>query len=96
MPKNVWQAKANDVLPNGTIVEAGDRVRWSDYEMARDPTVWGPDAESFKPSRWITDEGGLMKTDMVRLSLSLLFPFRFSCIGAICPARVTGLTADSL
>lgn len=68
----MWQAKADDVLPNGTVVKAGDRVRWSDFEMARDTRVWGDDAGEFKPSRWITDNGGLMKTDMARRSSLLL------------------------
>ena len=43
--------------------------------MGRSTALWGLDAQEFRPSRWITDEGGLMKTDMVRLSLSFEFSF---------------------
>ena len=36
-------------------------VRWCDFEMARDPAVWGPDAAEFKPSRWIDEKGALKR-----------------------------------
>lgn len=29
--------------------------------MARDESIWGKDAKQFKPSRWVNDEGELVK-----------------------------------
>lgn len=33
----------------------------SDYQMARDPNIWGADCCEFKPSRWL-DESGKLRT----------------------------------
>jgi len=37
------------------------QVFWSDWAMARDPAVWGPDAAQFKPERWLDSEGSLKR-----------------------------------
>ncbi|PLW50750.1 hypothetical protein PCASD_00742 [Puccinia coronata f. sp. avenae] len=57
VPKNVRFAKADDVIPGGPTVEAGDCLTWSDWQMARDPEIWGPDCGQFKPDRWIDETG---------------------------------------
>ncbi|KAI7947322.1 hypothetical protein MJO28_009230 [Puccinia striiformis f. sp. tritici] len=57
VPKNLKFAKAADVIPGGPTIEAGDCVTWSDWQMARDPEVWGPDCGEFKPERWIDETG---------------------------------------
>ncbi|TNY20945.1 putative cytochrome P450 monooxygenase [Rhodotorula diobovata] len=60
VPKNVWQAVGDDVLPNGgPRIEKGDTVFWSDWAMGRDTSVWGPDAAQFRPERWLDGEGAL-------------------------------------
>ena len=112
VPKNQWVAKEDDVLPNGTVIKAGEYVRWGkqttesfatrmrlliwrnagDWEMGRSQALWGPDAQEFKPSRWITEEGGLMQTDMVchfRLERGTR-----SLTVCRCSGRVTGSTVD--
>jgi cytochrome P450 len=62
VPKNGWTVLQDDVLPNGgPMVKAGDVVFWSDWVMARDESIWGPDAREFKPSRWLDEQGELRK-----------------------------------
>ena len=55
---SVRSAVKDDILPNGTRVDAGDMVRWSNWEIGRDEGVWGPDAKCFKPERWIKEVHG--------------------------------------
>ncbi|GAA5998531.1 uncharacterized protein JCM10292_002763 [Rhodotorula paludigena] len=61
VPKNGWEALGDDVLPNGTRIEKGDTVFWSDWIMARDTSIWGPDAGEFNPDRWVDADGSLKK-----------------------------------
>lgn len=60
LPKNAKTALANDQIPGGPTIEAGDMVRWSDWQMGRDSRIWGPDCGEFLPDRWI-DEMGRIK-----------------------------------
>ncbi|KAH9445184.1 hypothetical protein Pst134EA_017828 [Puccinia striiformis f. sp. tritici] len=59
VPKNAKFAVNHDKIPNGPLVQPGDLLRWSDWQMARDPSIWGPDCTEFKPSRWIDESGNL-------------------------------------
>ena len=49
----------DDVLPNGVPVYAGELVNWSTWSMGRDERIWGKDAKSFNPERFLTSEEGL-------------------------------------
>lgn len=62
IPKNILCAVQDDVLPNGVVIQKGDYVRFSDWQMARDPSLWGEDCLEFKPSRWLDEEGSLKRT----------------------------------
>nr|AHK06536.1 putative cytochrome P450 [Puccinia horiana] len=55
VPKNLKFAKADDIIPGGPTIEAGDCVTWCDWQMARDPEVWGADCGQFQPNRWIDE-----------------------------------------
>lgn len=59
VPKNAKSALTRDHIPGGPIIEAGDIVRWSDWQMGRDPSIWGPDCGEFKPDRWIDETVGI-------------------------------------
>jgi len=60
VPKNGKVALGADKIPGGPTIQAGDTVRWSDWQMGRDSSIWGPDCGEFKPERWI-DETGRIK-----------------------------------
>ncbi|KAL8280285.1 hypothetical protein RQP46_007399 [Phenoliferia psychrophenolica] len=62
VPKNVWRTIADDHIPEGgPLLHANDSVHWSDWELGRDTSVWGPDAATFRPSRWIDEKRELKK-----------------------------------
>lgn len=42
-----------DILPNGYRVKKGDEVFYASYAMGRMPSIWGDDAEIFRPERWL-------------------------------------------
>ncbi|KAK3121223.1 hypothetical protein QOZ80_8BG0648620 [Eleusine coracana subsp. coracana] len=48
---------ADDVLPSGHKVHAGDTVLVSVYAMGRMESVWGEDCRKYRPERWLTDDG---------------------------------------
>ncbi|KAF9584844.1 hypothetical protein BGW38_004960 [Lunasporangiospora selenospora] len=56
VPKATRGCVQDDVLPNGIKVYKGERVGWSSWVMGRTKEIWGPDAEEFKPDRWINEE----------------------------------------
>ncbi|KAG0342969.1 hypothetical protein BG000_010862 [Podila horticola] len=56
VPKNVKQAVADDMLPDGTRVYAGDFIGYSNWCMGRNKKVWGEDAEQFVPERWLVPD----------------------------------------
>ncbi|EGZ17528.1 hypothetical protein PHYSODRAFT_314852 [Phytophthora sojae] len=55
IPKYVVE---DTTLSDGTFVKAGSLIVLATYVMARLPQVWGPDAEEFKPERWIDPSTG--------------------------------------
>lgn len=56
VPKNVRQAVDDDILPDGTHVNKGDFIGYSNWCMGRNKSVWGQDAELFVPERWLVPE----------------------------------------
>ncbi|KAM7268154.1 hypothetical protein ACFE04_010320 [Oxalis oulophora] len=54
-PPVAWDSKHamfNDFLPDGTQVNAGDRVTYFPYGMGRMESLWGKDRLDFRPERW--------------------------------------------
>lgn len=43
-------------LPDGSVVPAGSIVGMNPYIVGRNTSVWGEDAEEFRPERWLRDE----------------------------------------
>eukprot|EP01117_Protostelium_nocturnum_P006943 TRINITY_DN248_c0_g1_i2.p1 TRINITY_DN248_c0_g1~~TRINITY_DN248_c0_g1_i2.p1 ORF type:complete len:317 (+),score=93.84 TRINITY_DN248_c0_g1_i2:716-1666(+) len=63
VPQNAKQALKDDQIPDGPKIKAWEWVRWSDWQMARDPEIWGEDCAEFKPSRWIDNDGKIIRLD---------------------------------
>ncbi|GJM85436.1 hypothetical protein PR202_ga01882 [Eleusine coracana subsp. coracana] len=53
VPADFKEAVADDVLPDGSAIRAGQRVIYYTYGMGRDAAAWGHDCLEFKPERWI-------------------------------------------
>ena len=53
VPKDVKSAVAHDVLPDGTAISPGTTVAYLPYVMGRSPALWGEDACTFSPARFV-------------------------------------------
>jgi cytochrome P450 len=81
VPVNFLQAKAGDVLPDGTAVGAGWFVAYNSYATGRMESVWGEDARTYRPERWLDTAGGTFRSES---------PFRYVAFHAgprICLGR---------
>ncbi|TMW62725.1 hypothetical protein Poli38472_005343 [Pythium oligandrum] len=58
VPMTIKSAAEDAVLCDGTFVRKGSRVGMPIYAMGRMTYLWGPDAEEFKPERWIDPATG--------------------------------------
>jgi cytochrome P450 len=57
VPIELKYTLADDTLPNGTFVPRGTTMAYSAYCMGRSAKLWGPDAEQFRPERWLAMQG---------------------------------------
>ncbi|KAF7054856.1 hypothetical protein CFC21_062463 [Triticum aestivum] len=73
VPVNSMQAKAADVLPDGTAVGAGWFVAYNSYAMGRMESVWGKDALAYRPERWLDPAEGTFRPES---------PFRYMAFHA--------------
>ncbi|KAF8044300.1 hypothetical protein BT93_A2325 [Corymbia citriodora subsp. variegata] len=64
-------ASEDDILPDGFKVKKGDGVSYLTYAMGRMTYIWGDDAETFCPERWLEDGVFLPKS-----------PFKFTAFQA--------------
>ncbi|KAJ7529974.1 hypothetical protein O6H91_15G073300 [Diphasiastrum complanatum] len=55
VPLETKKVKSDDTLPDGTPVKQGNFVSFAPYSMGRLERIWGPDADEFKPERWLVD-----------------------------------------
>lgn len=55
---NVKQALQDTFLSDGTFIPRGTQCVISGYAMGRLETIWGPDATSFRPERFIDEQTG--------------------------------------
>jgi len=56
VPSDSKVAKADDTLPDGTFIPKGSRINYMPYIFGRLESIWGPDAQEFKPERWLQFE----------------------------------------
>lgn len=48
-------AEMDDILPDGFRLKKGDGINYMAYAMGRMPSIWGQDAEDFRPERWLNN-----------------------------------------
>lgn len=56
VPMDGKMAVGHDVLPDGTTITPGCLVQFSPWVQGRYTKLWGSDAETFRPERWLTME----------------------------------------
>ncbi|KFK22353.1 hypothetical protein AALP_AAs42226U000100 [Arabis alpina] len=59
VPFNHKSPAKPDVLPSGHKVDENWKIVISIYAVGRMRSIWGDDAEDFRPERWISDKGKL-------------------------------------
>lgn len=68
VPGNRRQALNDDVWPDGTRILKGEYVNYQSFSQGRLEKIWGPDAKEFKPERWITEDGNLIRAEHAKWS----------------------------
>ncbi|MCO5549969.1 hypothetical protein L7F22_003446 [Adiantum nelumboides] len=71
VPRDGKFVASDDVLPDGTRVKRGNRVAYVPYSMGRMEFLWGEDALTYNPDRWLQD--GIFQQES---------PFKFSSFQA--------------
>ncbi|KAI1458694.1 cytochrome P450 [Annulohypoxylon moriforme] len=56
-------------LPNGNYIPSGTAVGVNPYVLGRNYDVWGPDADEFRPERWLRNDGESEDAYHARLKL---------------------------
>jgi len=75
--------KGGDVLPNGQFVPEGTHIGFSFWGAMRDKTVFGEDADLFRPERWLEGNGkSRSEMSLMEKTLECAFsPGRYTCLG---------------
>ncbi|KAI1478133.1 cytochrome P450 [Daldinia eschscholtzii] len=60
IPFEIKQCEKPTTLPDGTFLPEKSIVFWCTWAMNRSTTRWGEDADSFRPERWLTEDGKLI------------------------------------
>ncbi|PSK42027.1 Isotrichodermin C-15 hydroxylase [Elsinoe australis] len=71
----------SDVLPDGRVILAKTIIALSLTSILRDPETFGPDAELFRPERWLEDVDEETKKKMDRAHELIFGSGRFLCLG---------------
>ncbi|XP_002963764.2 cytochrome P450 704B1 [Selaginella moellendorffii] len=57
VPEDIKGVLADDTLPDGKKVKAGDQINFVPWCMGRMESLWGEDAREYKPERWLSKDG---------------------------------------
>ncbi|KAL9614295.1 MAG: hypothetical protein Q9167_001178 [Letrouitia subvulpina] len=57
VPLELKECTAPTTFPDGTWLPEGSAVLWVPWAMGRSFDIWGPDAETFRPERWLSGDG---------------------------------------
>lgn len=72
VPVELKESTAETTFPDGTWLPKGSVVMWAIWAMGRSKNLWGDDADSFRPERWL-----VAGDDGERLTLKTVSPFAF-------------------
>ncbi|CAA0809510.1 cytochrome P450- family 704- subfamily A-polypeptide 2 [Striga hermonthica] len=61
IPSDGKMCFADDTFPDGFSVKKGYLVSYVPYSMGRMKSLWGEDAEEFRPERWLDENGVFQK-----------------------------------
>ena len=64
LPVDVKHIMEDDVLPDGNHIKKGHRFTYSTYSMGRMQSIWGSDCTSFRPERWLSEDGTSCRQDI--------------------------------
>ena len=53
VPIELKECTAETVFPDGTFLPKGTVVMWAPWAMGRSKNIWGDDADTFRPTRWL-------------------------------------------
>ncbi|KAI9876000.1 MAG: hypothetical protein M1830_007575 [Pleopsidium flavum] len=56
VPFEIKQCELATTLPDGTCLPRSSVVVWCTWAMNRSKITWGPDADCFRPERWLEEE----------------------------------------
>jgi cytochrome P450 len=62
VPFELKQCEQATTLPDGTYLPKTAVLVWCTWAMNRSRLIWGPDADDFKPERWLEDGNLISKT----------------------------------
>ncbi|KAH9890149.1 cytochrome P450 [Xylariomycetidae sp. FL2044] len=57
IPFEIKECDQATTLPDGTFLPRKSIVVWCPWAMNRSRTTWGPDADTFRPERWLGEDG---------------------------------------
>jgi len=69
VPFELKEVKEDDFLPDGTFVPGGSCVTYSPFGMGRSKANWGDDALSFRPERWLNEEGAFERASQYKYAV---------------------------
>lgn len=70
---------AGDVI-NGIFVPGGTKIGFGAYGIYRNKAIWGEDADSFRPERWLDVSPEKLK--VMESHLELVFSYgKYKCLG---------------
>ncbi|CAA2955789.1 cytochrome P450 704C1-like [Olea europaea subsp. europaea] len=62
VPEDGKMCFSDDTLPDGFSVKKGNLIAYQPWAMGRMKSLWGEDAEEFRPQRWL-DENGVFQQE---------------------------------
>jgi cytochrome P450 len=78
-------------LPNGQFIPGGCTVGMNPYVLARNKSVWGEDAELFRPERWLRDNRETEEEFQERLKRMNAADLTFGAGSRVCIGRNLGM-----